>query len=175
VVPDGGDDTGSPADIFEGIEEAVLLLAPTERMAVDEKLDLLRAGDDVDVFCDPGFVVPMTQDMDTGLLDIYPTVPHDLVSIEPIFRDAEGVDLAATAVILCPTVMGMRFREDDVDTTCADAEAGSRSFPPIVIPPGHVFDSIGILIVVVHGSVFAFIGGAIAVLVIGRRVVVPIF
>ena len=99
----------------------------------------------------------MTNDMNTGILYIHPSVPHHLMCIERIFRDTHGICHTTTTIILHTTIMCIRIREDDFHTSRADTVTCTRAFTPIIKPTNYIFNSKGILIVIISTGIHLFL------------------
>src|SRR5688572_628073 len=113
--------------------------------------------------------------MRSRVFDVDPSVPHNLVSVEAVLRDPHRVDLAAAAVIFGAAIVRVRVGEDDVDAAGTDAAAGAGAGFPVIEPAPDILDGVAILIAVVVVRRSVAVERAVAVLVIWRRELVPIF
>ena len=96
------------------------------------------------------------------------------MGIESILRNTHGVDHATGTVVRLATMMGIGVREDNLHTTRRDALARARSFEPIFVPPLHHAAGQCVHVVVVVQCRRSTIEGAVALLVEGVAVLVPV-
>ena len=174
VIADGFDDTCFPKNVLERVKKAAALSSEPLRFAVDEQLNFVRARNYINVFLRSRFVIPMTDDVNTRMLDIDPTIPHHLMRKVAILGQTHCLNLAATAKILSPAKVSVRIRKDDVHAARAHSCARSRPLTPIVVPAHHIFDRMRVLIAIVSARVLILIRRTGAILVIRRRELVPI-
>ena len=117
----------------------------------------------------------MPYDIGLGRLRLYPSVPHHLVNIESILWDTHSIGDTAHTVVRLATMVGIGIRENYLYTTGRYTSACSWTFHPIVVPTtDHLYGKL-IHVMVIVGSRFAAIKRAIAFLMIGIAIFVPIF
>src|SRR2546421_3478264 len=108
----------------------------------------------------------MTDDVNTRMLDIDPTIPHHLMRKVAILRQTHCVNLAAPAKVLSTAKVRVRIGKDDVHTARAHSFAGSRPLTPVVVPAHNILDRVRVLIAIVRTRVLILIKGTGAILVI---------
>src|SRR5438093_12105543 len=117
----------------------------------------------------------MTDDVNTRMLDIDPTIPHHLMYKVAILWQTHRVNLATPAKVFSAAKVRVRIRKDDVHAACAHTLACSRPLAPVVVPAHNIFDRVRVLISIVNTRVLILIKRTGAILVIRRRELVPIF
>ena len=82
----------------------------------------------------------MPDDVNARMVDVHPSVPHDLMRPKRVFGNSHGVHLSAAPVIFRTAIVSIGIGEDDVDAAGTHACSGSGTFAPIIEPASDVFD-----------------------------------
>ena len=117
----------------------------------------------------------MTNDVSAVVLGRYPAVPHHLMGIEGILRNAHGIGHATGAIVRFATMMGIGIAEHDLHTTRAHALACAGTLQPVLMPALHHAASQCVHVVIIVECWCSAIERAVALLVIGVGVLVPVF
>src|SRR5687768_4310590 len=117
----------------------------------------------------------MTDDVRPRLLNIYPSIPHHLMSVKAIFRNSHRVHFPAASVILCAARVTVCVREDYVDATGINSSSGARSLAPVVVPANDILYCVRILVAIVRTRILVTIKWSITVFMKRWRKLVPVF
>ena len=93
---------------------------------------------------------------------------------ESILGYAHGIDHAAGTVVFLAAMVGVSVAEDNLHAARRHTGASARTLTPVVVPAAHHLDSELIHIVVIFCSRLAAIQRAVALLVEGIAVLIPI-
>ena len=116
----------------------------------------------------------MSDDIGLWLFRLYPAVPHHLMGIIGILRDAHGVGDTTRTIVRLATMVGVRIREDNLHATRRDARASTRALQPVVVPAAHHLDGKLVHVVIVFLGGFTAIQRSLTLFMIGIGIVVPV-
>ena len=116
----------------------------------------------------------MANDVGLFLLLVHPAVPHHLMCVESVLRNAHGIGDTTRAIVRFAAMMGVRVGEDNLHAAAADTCSRSGTFQPVVIPaPYHLHGEV-VHVVIIVGCRFAAVERTVAFLVERVAVVVPV-
>src|SRR5690606_34342705 len=121
------------------------------------------------------WIIPVTDDMETFRIGIYPAVPHHLMCIIPIFRNPHSVYFTTSTIVLFTSIMCIGVGENNIHTARTDTFSRSRTNFPIFPPAANRLHGMLILISVVVAGVVAFIQGPFSLLMERIGKFIPVF
>ena len=177
----GLDDTWFKLHIPKSEEPPERALTLAQRLAVDKEFHFICSGDHIDRLHDVSScrsaipVIPMAHNIGPFPFRRHPAVPHHLMGIESILRNAHRIGHATRAVVGFATMMGIGVAEHYFHATTIDTLSCSRTLHPVFVPTLHHATGQTVHVVVVVESRCATIERPVALLMVGIGIFVPIF
>src|SRR5690606_25434170 len=150
-------------------------IAKTPALAVHKQLHFLSCADHLYIFFCMFRIIPMPDNMQSLGIRINPSIPHHLMGIVRIFRNAHSVYLATSAVVFFSSIMGVGIREDNIHASRTYPTSCTWADLPVFPPPANRFQGMLILVPIVIAGIVTFIQRSFPLLMERVGIFVPIF
>ena len=164
--------------VVYAVEREQVVVVPSsvsEAAVVQEELNVVGIGNDINLLDRSYRVVPVAYDVGGWNLVVHPACPHHAVCEKGVLGNAHGIRHATHAEVGLTAVMSVGVRKNNLHASGADASACAGAFQPVVVPAAHHFHGKGIHVMVVLDGRLAAIERSAALAMVGIALFIPIF